>query len=519
MELVRRTIRMTRQKGKAVSQMTLDDDYNIPETMPDVSMIVQEKGDLEIGEVRVENGRALIRGNLRFYVLYLDDSDEGGLHSVKGQIPFEENMNVEGAKDGDSLKLNGILEDLFAVLINSRKMGIKAVGTLELTVEELTEEALTTALEGGEQAEIRTEHRTAAALTVQKKDTCRIKDEIILPANKSNIRELIWQDVALRGMELRPGEDEILIKGELGVFVLYESEETEQKTGWLEQSVPFNSHIDVHGSREGIAASLGAVLAGAELEVKPDYDGELRVLHVDAVLNLDIRMYEEEGVDLVADVYSLKKELIPEKAETDYERLLINSASRCRVSGRMTTEQTDMQILQICHSSGEVKLDDCTAVEQGLRVEGAVQVEVLYITSDDSHPILCRKEAIPFEQLIEVPGMTKDSVWYLDAILDQLAVDMVSGTEMDVKGVVLLQILVLAKERAEHVVSVTEEPLDLTALKALPAFVLYAVQPGDTLWEIAKSCRSTGERICEINGCAPEEIRPGKKLILIKEVR
>lgn len=52
MELVRRTIRMTRQKGKAVSQMTLDDDYNIPETMPDVGMIVQEKGDLEIGEVR-----------------------------------------------------------------------------------------------------------------------------------------------------------------------------------------------------------------------------------------------------------------------------------------------------------------------------------------------------------------------------------------------------------------------------------------------------------------------------------
>ena len=68
-------------------------------------------------------------------------------------------------------------------------------------------------------------------------------------------------------------------------------------------------------------------------------------------------------------------------------------------------------------------------------------------------------------------------------------------------------------------VSVTEQPLDLAALKALPAFVLYAVQPGDTLWEIAKGCRSTGERICEINGCAPEEIRPGKKLILIKEVQ
>ena len=29
---------------KAVSQMTLDDDYNIPEAMPDAGMIVQEKG-------------------------------------------------------------------------------------------------------------------------------------------------------------------------------------------------------------------------------------------------------------------------------------------------------------------------------------------------------------------------------------------------------------------------------------------------------------------------------------------
>ena len=43
MELVRRTIRMTRQKGKAVSQITLDDDYNISETMPDVNLIIQEK--------------------------------------------------------------------------------------------------------------------------------------------------------------------------------------------------------------------------------------------------------------------------------------------------------------------------------------------------------------------------------------------------------------------------------------------------------------------------------------------
>lgn len=518
MELVRRTIRMTRQKGKAVSQITLDDDYNISETMPDVNLIIQEKGKLEIGEIRAENGRALIRGELQFQVLYLDDLEEGGLHSIRGKIPFEESMNVETARDGDSLRLNSTLEDLSAVLINSRKMGIKAVGTLELIVEELAQEEMTTGLEGGEEAEVRTIHRTAAALTVQKKDTCRVKDEIILPANKPNIKELIWQDVSLRSTELRPGEDEILMKGELVVFILYESEDGEQKTGWLEQTIPVNSRIDVSGSHEGAAANLTVALGNADLEVKPDYDGELRVLHIDAVLNLDIRMYEEEGMDLIADLYSLKKELFPEKEETPYERLLISSTSRCRVAGRIATEPPEMQILQICHSSGEVKLDEVSIAEQGLLVQGALQVEVLYITSDDSHPFLCRKEALPFEQLIEVPGMTKDSVWYLDSALDQLAVDMVSGTELEVKAVVILSVLVLARERAAHVASVTEAPLDTESLKALPAFVLYVAQLGDTLWDIAREYHSTEKRICEINGCALEDVHPGQKLILIKEV-
>lgn len=128
---------------------------------------------------------------------------------------------------------------------------------------------------------------------------------------------------------------------------------------------PVNSRIDVSGSHEGAAANLTVALGNADLEVKPDYDGELRVLHIDAVLNLDIRMYEEEGMDLIADLYSLKKELFPEKEETPYERLLISSTSRCRVAGRIATEPPEMQILQICHSSGEVKLDEVSICGTG----------------------------------------------------------------------------------------------------------------------------------------------------------
>ena len=83
MELVRKNIHMNRQKGKAVSQITLDDDYNIPDQMPDAGMLIQEKGTIEIAEVKVEAGRVRVKGNLQFWALYMGDSLDNSLHSIQ----------------------------------------------------------------------------------------------------------------------------------------------------------------------------------------------------------------------------------------------------------------------------------------------------------------------------------------------------------------------------------------------------------------------------------------------------
>ena len=518
MELVRKTIHMIRQKGKAVSQMTLDDDYNIPEAMPDAGMIVQEKGKIDIEEIKAENGRVLIRGSLKFFILYMDDAEESSLHSVKGQIPFEETMNVEAANDGDSLKLDWMLEDVSAVLINSRKFGIKTVVTLELAVEELKDEEVPVSAEGAEGTQVRTCPLSAAALTVRKRDTSRIKDEIILPANKPNIRQVIWQDVVMQGTELRLGEGEILVKGELVVFLLYEGEEDYGKASWLEQTLPFSSRVDVNGCQEGMLGSLKLELANADLEIKPDYDGELRVINIDAVLELDIRIYQEEKLDMICDLYNPGLELKPSSAPVVYESLLVSNASKCRVTDRLKTGSQEPSILQICHGSGEVKVDDCTITEDGILVEGAVQVRILYVTADDSHPMLCLKGSIPFEHRIEAPGISRDSVYYLNSWLEQLSVDMVSSGEVEVKAVILINALVFARRSMDCITDVEESPLDLNAVKALPGFLLYVAQPSDTLWDVAKAYRTTVSRICELNGLPSEDIRPGQKLILVKEM-
>ena len=46
----------------------------------------------------------------------------------------------------------------------------------------------------------------------------------------------------------------------------------------------------------------------------------------------------------------------------------------------------------------------------------------------------------------------------------------------------------------------------------------HLVQPGDTLWDIAKACLTTPEKIREWNHLEGEDLIPGTRLMILKTV-
>ena len=58
-----------------------------------------------------------------------------------------------------------------------------------------------------------------------------------------------------------------------------------------------------------------------EIEMKPDSDGEMRVLLADAVLELDMKLYEEQHVELLSDMYSTGCELVLDTGTACFDRL------------------------------------------------------------------------------------------------------------------------------------------------------------------------------------------------------
>ena len=145
MELIKRNIHMDCVKCKAQTQMTLEDDVIISDSRPDAAKLIMDRGNVVIEEVKATEDHVSVKGRLDFHVLYLTeragaDSGRNTVAFTEGSIPFEEMVFMEGVRGGEGVNVNWELEDLSIGLINSRKLSIKTVLTLELAVEELFDE-------------------------------------------------------------------------------------------------------------------------------------------------------------------------------------------------------------------------------------------------------------------------------------------------------------------------------------------------------------------------------------------
>jgi len=521
LELVKKNIHMNRWKGNATSQITLDDDFIVPDSMDDVEQIILSSGEITIDSVKNQAERVVVRGKMDFTILYR--GAEGGLCTLSGSINFEEPINVPGLEETDMVQVFCELEDLNAGIINSRKLSVKAIVTLQVKVETICDVDAAVEVDtkptAGDAPNVETLRKKVdvATIALRHKDTFRIKDTISLSGNKPNIDHILWSEMILRGVTTRPMDKKMMLDGELMVFIIYQGEGENAPIQWLEESIPFSGEIEVQDVTEDMVPIVMVRLIHKDIEAKPDSDGEMRETDVDAVLELDMKLYKEENMELLNDLYSTNRDLALQTGEACFDKILTKNMSKCKIAEKITLEQAD-RILQICHSEGMVKIDDTEVKEDGLHVEGVLEVKILYMTSDDSQPIQCAVEDIPFHFLIEAPGINESTICQLNPGMEQLSAVMMGGGSIEVKATISLDLLALQPVCEQIIISAADSPMDLNNLQKLPGIVGYIAQQDDTLWKIAKKFHTTIDTIMATNGLTESTVKPGDRLILVKEV-
>lgn len=514
MELIRKPIHYT-QEGKSIfDQFYLDEDYNVPEQKADVRRVIQGTAELRTEDIRPVENYIKVTGKVFFRILYITDSAEPGPAVLEGKLPFEEMVYAES--DGqETFFLRNVRTEFTVTVVHSRKLSLRVMAEMELGRESLRDEEMTVDVESDIPVYRKMQKMNLLKLAVSKKDTYRIKEEITLPGTKESIGEILLTDIDSRKLDIRMGEDEVLLRGELLVFCMYVS--GEGKADWIEQSVPYEGRIPCEGASEGMYHHIQHSVEDTLVDIRLDEDGEARILGIEATIALRMNLYEEEETEILKDMYSLEQQCVFETRDAVYEELLMQNQSRCKMSERLALPELKEDVLQIIHSQGSIQVESEQHTEEGIRVEGILHLTFLYLRGDDAEPYGSWQGIVPFSYLIEYPELPQNAESSLAYHVEQLAVTLAGSEAVEIKAVLAFDIFLRKIVPVEMITEVRIEPLDMETLAGRPGIVGHIVQEGEDIWGLAKKYMTTVEGIMEVNGLESQNITPGDKLLIFKE--
>lgn len=517
MELLKQYVRRNGTEKEGQLQITLEEDVNLPEMKPDVNTICLEKGNVLVEEVQPMADAVTVRGRLVFSILYHTQEYGGRLECMEGKLPFEEKIRVEGLLPSDDVNVTGTVEDLTVSVINSRKLGIQSILSLEATAQTIQDEELPVGVTGlgQEDAQIRLVPLEYTELALCSKDVMRIKEEFSLPSGHPNVGRILWKSAELGEMNFRLGEEQLYAQGEVRVFVLYESEDGNPEI--YEATLEESAQIACSGCHEGMAIDVRYGISQWELTPKPDLDGEMRDFGLEMTVTLRICAYEEKKLDVVTDVYGVKEEILEEKKAAHLRRLLRSVTGKTKVSDHVALEGT-AKPLQLIRGEGTLTLTDVQATENGLRLRGSLGVKILYVTGDDEKPYGCVRKTLPYEYVLEIPGMEKaDGPERVQATLERFSVTMQGSEEMEVKALLCFVASAFHEEETQVPGEITETPLDQEKIASLPSMAIYVVRPGEHLWNVGKKYYVSIQSLKELNNLTSEELVAGQKLLIVRK--
>lgn len=518
MELMKRNIHMDSLRCKASMQMTLEDDVIISDSRPDVAKLILDRGNVLIEEIKVADDHVTVTGKLEFCILYQAERKAQGRvepAEMAGTIPFDETIFMEGVRGGDDVSVDWELEDMTVSVINSRKVSVQSLISLYATCKDIYDEELAVDLYSEEPVEFRKKTVDAVAMTVNKKDVFRIKEEVEIPGSFPNIYSMIWWEISPGVVEFKVLEDKISVQGDLKAFFLYRGEGEEEEIYHYETTLPFAGVLECRGVREGMIPEITYRAENRELEVRPDFDGEERVITFEECLELDICIYEEEQLDILSDVYGVVREVSVFSKEAELKKLLARSSGKTKISDHFSSED-NAALHKILHTSAELQITDQNVLDEGIEITGMVNVKVFCRTGDEESPYSVVKGSMPFTYMLEANGVDHKCICPVQACVDQLTAAIIDTGEVDVKCVLFFRANVYQKRQERIIEQVQVSELDAEKLAALPGIAVYMVKEGESLWDIGKRYYVTIDALKQMNNLSGDEVKAGDKILVVK---
>ena len=488
-------------KSSITTMITVDDDYIVKDTKPDVVKVIYAGGYAVPEETRVNKDAIWITGKLLVTLVYQSDRENAGLEALTSEIPFQEKLNVEDVDETDEVPVRIQKEDINVSIINSRKLSIRALLGVKAFPCKKEQIQLTRDVEEKVEKRVAKEELLFPYCIVNRKEKMHIRLE--LPSNKPNFGRIISVIPTLT------------VKGgvfHISVGVVYENQT--EGISWHTFEEELEKRLDEYSTEKEDILWLEAGLEQFQTEVMEDFDGECRCLSCEAVVLIQGQIYKEEEVEHLLDLYSLDKNLEVTEEKIRAMRFLMKNVAKTRVCQRLELEAYRQRMLSVCTYGGEVELDSAKPDAGGIMIEGVLKTELMYMTNQDNLPLSSVSGQIAFKQYVEIKNMKESTKCDILLSLESLQMNLMDQGTYEVLASVNVAVIAYEEDEITNIVEITET--EMPKEEKEPGMIGYTAKPGESLWDIAKKYKCTVEDIIQTNELVNDEIRGEQKLLIVK---
>ncbi len=500
MELVKENVTVKQVSCKGGTQVLVDEDIIVPDVNPDILKILQLDASSCVTGKEITEGRTVISGRVDLKILYIPDSEREKIKSIITSFDFTQNVDSQDIRPGMTADVASNVERAEFSLINSRKLRVKVnIGVDYEIIAEKNLEIAVEASDSGSAELLRENVRLQNCVDLSETDFV-LKESTQVPGGHASINEILKVDARVTDTEYKSIPGKIVAKGAVNVSVLYTDPDCKVQS--METEIPFTEVFECDDAGDETICDIDYSISEIRYDVREDNDGDRRIVDLEITVAVRIKATENVSIDMICDCYEpfMKTELL--KEEVELEEIVSRPFTQNTIREMVETAQGAPGISGIYDVITRPYITKAQLTNGRLVTEGTIEAYILYLTDSAETPVYSMKKEIPFSYLMDCESADEDLVPEIKAEVKHTAYNLNVAGEIELRCILALNANIIRKRKIELINDVvTEEPEQ----KEKKGIVIYFVQRGDNLWEVAKRYAVPRDEILKFNNMTEDD--------------
>lgn len=509
MELVNESINITETAASGKTQTLAEGDVIVPDIKPDILKLLQVDAVSNITDKEVSEGSVSIEGKVDLRILYIPDNETDRIKSIIASFDYKDSIENKCIEADSAAIINTNVDRVEFSLINSRKLKVKTVVSFEYEIVNKKETNISVDVEGCDDIETQKECVSLQSCVDLSEHTFEVEDSIEIPSGQGSIKELLKLDMNISDTEYKAMSGKVIIKGDINVCALYNN--TDGGVEYCETRIPFTEVLECTRISEECICDIDYDLCEKDVSIEEDSDGDLRIINLTAEITAKLKATEEMEIEMINDCYRPFT-----KTETEKEKIVLEE-----VISKPSAQNSVREIIEtgakLPPVSGVYNVITTPVVKKAeingakLLCEGYIEACVLYLSDSIENPVYSVKKEIPFSYLMDAQTEEADVTAKVKAEIKHTGYNLNAAGEVEIRCILLLSANIVRSRELEVIKNIEEGQQQREDGAGI---IICFVQPGDTLWSIAKNYCVPQKAIIEFNDLKDDSLKCGTRLLI-----